>query len=173
VQHLRSIAQTAAQANVQKQIANKNYVPSEYVHIRRIGQSAKERCHNKANAHYKNYGARGIQFCFSSATAFAWWVIDNIGDRPNKNYSIDRIDNNRHYEPGNLRWATKEEQNRNKRAYCGNQYGYRLKKLLMLRPDYTYEGLRKYIKKGLTDDEIINIKKPCGGRPRKNSSPRL
>lgn len=105
-------------------------------------------------------------FLFGSVEIAAKWVVANIGARPTKNHTIDRIDNNRHYEPGNLRWATNEEQQRNKGDYNGWVYGNRMKRLCALRPDYTYEGLRKYVKMGLTDAQIVAMKKPGGGRPR-------
>ena len=78
----------------------------------RAFNGAKSRCNNSANPSYKNYGGRGIKFKFSSFEEF----IDHIGFRPSDNHSIDRIDNNGHYEIGNVRWATDIEQARNKRV---------------------------------------------------------
>lgn len=133
----------------------------------RVVVGAKQRCQNKNNIAYKNYGGRGIEFSFTSVEEGVRWVFDNLGPRPSKTHSLDRIDNMRHYEPGNLRWATLEEQARNKRAYNGNAYGRRMAHLQVLRPDYTYEGLRKYIKLGWTDEQILAMEKPASGRPRK------
>lgn len=130
----------------------------------RLGASIKQRCTNPNNLAFPNYGGRGIFFKFPSVRSFAEWVADNIGVKPSLEYSIDRIDNNAHYEPGNLRWATSIEQARNKRVYKRTQNGERIKKLKALRPDLTYETIRLWIVQGATDDEITQRKKyarPC------------
>jgi hypothetical protein len=138
-----------------------------YLQIVQIMQGAKRRCTASGGTHWKNYGGRGIQFLFQNAYAAADWIVAHIGYRPSPTFSIDRIDNNRHYEPGNLRWATRSEQARNKQAYNGSAYGHRMQDLLRARPDYTYEGLRKYILAGWSDEQILQLRKPKGGRPRK------
>ena len=120
---------------------------------------AKQRCTNPNSIGYSNYGGRGITFDFPSVRAFAEWVLDNLGCKPSDTHSLDRIDNSRGYEPGNLRWATRVEQARNKRAYRRTQNGERVRRLKEERPDLTYETLRLWIIQGRTDEEIIGAVK--------------
>ncbi len=75
----------------------------------------KERCYDKTDRMYPNYGGRGISMCDR-------WLgengvvnfINDVGKRPSKKYSIDRIDVNKNYEPDNCKWSTRKEQNNNK-----------------------------------------------------------
>lgn len=75
--------------------------------------SMRGRCANAAQADYARYGGRGITVCarWDDFEAFR----DDVGPRPSPAHSLDRIDNNGNYEPGNVRWATAAEQGRNKR----------------------------------------------------------
>jgi hypothetical protein len=120
---------------------------------------AKQRCTNPNSIGYSNYGGRGITFDFPSVRSAAEWILDNLGERPTDAHSLDRIDNNQGYKAGNLRWATREEQARNKRAYNRTQNGERIRKLKELRPDLTYETIRLWITQGATDEEILGRKK--------------
>jgi hypothetical protein len=78
--------------------------------------AAKGRCRNPKNKSYKNYGARGIEFRFTDFLEF----VDEVGYRPTSKHSLDRKNNNGHYEKGNVRWATKAEQANNRRGYHQN-----------------------------------------------------
>jgi hypothetical protein len=84
------------------------------------------RCHAPRQDSYIYYGARGVRVCDAWRSSFeAWWTwvtkldgcpYDDRGDRTNRGISLDRIDNDGNYEPGNVRWATTKEQ-RNNRPY--------------------------------------------------------
>lgn len=74
-------------------------------------QAAKYRCTNPKSPDWSLYGGRGIQFRFASFEQF----LDEIGAKPSPKYSLDRINNNGNYEPGNVRWATIDQQFANQR----------------------------------------------------------
>jgi hypothetical protein len=76
-------------------------------------RSAKKRCENPHDEFYPDYGARGIKFLFVSPVAMGFYVMNALGLR--KDLTLDRRDNSRHYEPGNLRWASQTEQANNRR----------------------------------------------------------
>lgn len=73
----------------------------------------RSRCRDASNASYPLYGGRGISVCER------WQVFENfladMGERPSLDHSIDRIDPDGNYEPGNCRWLTRAEQNARRR----------------------------------------------------------
>lgn len=76
----------------------------------------KQRCSNPNNAHYADYGGRGIFVCerWQTFSNFA----EDMGPRP-LGHLLDRIDNAGGYEPGNVRWATHVQSIANRRSYRG------------------------------------------------------
>lgn len=85
---------------------SKRYTP-EYTAYK----AAAGRCTNPNNPKFSYYGGRGIEFRFESLEQF----IEVLGRRPSPLHSVDRKNNEGHYEPGNVRWATKKEQANNRR----------------------------------------------------------
>ncbi len=81
----------------------------------KIWGSMKRRCNNPNDARYSDYGGRGIKVYPAWDEDFRAFIKD-VGMRPSKHYTLDRIDNDRGYEPGNVRWATRITQNRNQRG---------------------------------------------------------
>lgn len=148
-EHQRRMTEISSDSVVHKWTAEERRV------ARRMS-SARQRCINPNNAAYENYGGRGVEFRFESVDQATRWVLANLG-APKDGESIDRIGNNGHYEPGNLRWASRTDQIRNRRAYKNALVGLPLARAL--RPDLSDSQLRLLIKRGVPMAEIAKWEK--------------
>lgn len=79
------------------------------------------RCDKPQDHHYKYYGGRGIRMCdeWYDVASFITYLESELGPCP-EGWSLDRIDNNGHYEPGNVRWADSVTQRHNQRRGTSN-----------------------------------------------------
>lgn len=112
--------------------------------------SMKSRCYDKTNKRYNDYGGRGITICnewLENFENFALWSLENGFD---KNFQIDRIDNDLSYSPQNCRWISQKENCRNRRSNVMIKYNGKiitlveLSEILNIPYKTAYSKYRKY-----------------------------
>jgi hypothetical protein len=132
--------------------------------FRDLWYNIKRRCNNPSDTGYKYYGGRGIKVCDRWLNSFEDFVSD-MGMYPTEAHEIDRINNDGNYEPGNCRWATRVEQNKNNCANRRIEYNGEIK----LHSEWSKElgitqSLFNYHLKNKTLEQIFNFyknKKKC------------
>lgn len=88
-----------------------------------LWEGIKRRCYNPNAKNYRYYGGSGITMnenWKNNPQDFISYIVDNIGEKPDSSYSLDRIDGNRGYEPGNVKWSSPLEQKLNQRPQGGS-----------------------------------------------------
>lgn len=127
----------------------------------RIWKNMRNRCNNPNHPRYADWGGRGIKICDR------WNVfqnfIDDMGKCPD-GYTIERIDNNKGYEPNNCKWATMFEQTQNSRK--SRYITYNGQTLAMSewarRAQIPYNALRSRLNRKWTDEEALTL--PLGAK---------
>lgn len=117
----------------------------------------KERCYNENAERYERYGGRGITVCDRWRTSFENFLAD-MGRRPSRRHSLDRIRVNEHYEPGNCRWATPKEQSRNKQRTVfvdGVSLPEAIEKAGLVLSSAVYNFIYRRIKRGLSFSRAV------------------
>jgi len=74
-----------------------------------------DRCTLRSHRSWDNYGGRGVMVCDEWLSSFESF-FEHVGSRPSPSHTLDRIDNDGDYEPGNVRWSTASEQRKNQRS---------------------------------------------------------
>ena len=122
----------------------------------RIWLGIRRRCNDPKHPGYKNYGGRGIRICKLYDDSFEEFIKE-VGLCPKPNYTVDRINNEGHYEPGNLHWVSMKRNMRNRR----NTSMITVSGKTMPMEDFadlirvTAKNIRYHLKRGKTIEEIM------------------
>lgn len=127
-------------------------IPAEYS----AWKGMRYRCNNPSNPRYPLYGGRGIRVCDRWDDSFSAFFAD-IGPKPSPTHSLDRIDVNGDYEPGNVRWASQKTQCRNQRRNRVIRYDGRVMTLAEVSEEAGIESshLRYHLGRGRSADEAV------------------
>jgi len=148
---------------------NSDY-PVEY----RAWTQMRNRCNNKNSPTYKYYGARGISVCkeWDTPNSIQGFILflAHISPKQDKKMALERIDNDGNYAPGNVRWATRSEQNKNRRILKANRTLTAFGKVFGLREweretGISTDTIRQRLNKGLSPEDALStdrIRKKIG-----------
>lgn len=127
----------------------------------RIWANVKTRCFNVNDPHYSRWGGKGVGMCKEWKNSFQSFYNWAIANGYSDNLTIDRIDNEKGYSPDNCRWATIEEQNRNKKHVRFITYDGRTQTIGQWTKELGLgkETIRERLKRGWTEKEAISGKK--------------
>ena len=114
-----------------------------------------QRCRNPKHPNYPSYGGRGIELRFGSRREFILWIEENLPHDSYNGLEIDRINNDGHYEPGNLRLATRKEQVANRRNTGRVMFQGQLVLLDDFKSPYNRSTTMKKSKQGMTGEDMI------------------
>lgn len=119
-------------------------------------RALKKRCALSSTGCFHRYGGRGIVVCDEWRNSFEAFFRD-MGERPTPNHSIDRIDNEKGYEPTNCRWATRRQQGNNKSTNVRLKHGGQEKTIIEWARFLGVPAPRLYKRReaGWSDSEII------------------
>ena len=120
------------------------------------------RCNCVTNPRYSEWGGRGIKVCdrWNDFSNF----LEDMGRKPTPKHSIDRIDNNGHYEPSNCRWATLNEQANNKRSNILMTFKGKTQTMIQWSEELkiNYGTLQSRLNTGWTHEDALRV--PTGKR---------
>ena len=108
------LARETATTTMKRRIKHGQSRRNKHTQLYRRWITIKQRCYDKSHMSYKNYGGRGVRMCEKWRDDFEAFAA-YIGDPPEKGATIDRLDVDKNYEPGNIKWATRKEQANNRR----------------------------------------------------------
>lgn len=125
--------------------------------IYRIWSTMKERCYNPNNWKFPLYGQKGIQVCDRWKNSFQNFSED-MGERPEGKFSLDRIDVRGNYTPENCKWSTDTEQARNRTStrYVESEWGLISLAEASERSGMNYGTLKSRLRAGYTGQDVFN-----------------
>ena len=131
----------------------------------------RDRCYNPDSDQYRDYGGRGIKVCRKWRESFERFALD-MGLKPHKKLTLERINNNKGYKPSNCEWVTRKENNNNKRIYKTNTTGVSGISFSDTKGRFTVRkqinGVRTYLGETYTLEEAVAVWK-SGLKKKKNT----